>query len=195
METFSALLAICAGSSSVPGEFPSQRPVTRSVDVFFDLPPNKRLSKQWDWSGDLRRHRAHYDVIVMGSRLIRATHSHWHWNDRSHTQCQWSNPEEYGGIHGMKQIYINGLVQEKSNSIANALELRLFCTNPSIWSQFYEFFFVTGCTESCKIDNFSRSHWRTFRKNDIHISLPNQAKPNQGITSYEHIPKDIPRTW
>ena len=30
-----------------PGEFPAQRPVTRSFDVFFDLRPNKRLSKQW----------------------------------------------------------------------------------------------------------------------------------------------------
>ena len=50
METFSALLAICAGNSSVPGEFPSQRPVTRSFDVFFDLRLNKRLSKQsWGW--------------------------------------------------------------------------------------------------------------------------------------------------
>ena len=47
METFSALLAICAGNSPVPGEFPPQRPVTRSFDVFFDLRPNKRLSKQW----------------------------------------------------------------------------------------------------------------------------------------------------
>ena len=46
METFSALLAICAGISSVPGEFPAQRPVKRSFDVFFDLRPNKRLSKQ-----------------------------------------------------------------------------------------------------------------------------------------------------
>ena len=43
----SALLAICAGNSPVNGEFPSQRPVTRSFDVFFDLRPNKRLSKQW----------------------------------------------------------------------------------------------------------------------------------------------------
>ena len=33
METFSALLAICAGNSPVPGEFPTQRPVTRSFDV------------------------------------------------------------------------------------------------------------------------------------------------------------------
>ena len=32
-----ALLALCAGNSPVTGEFPSQRPVTRSFDVFFDL--------------------------------------------------------------------------------------------------------------------------------------------------------------
>ena len=32
------------------GEFPTQRPVTRSFDVFFDLSLNKRLSKQpWGW--------------------------------------------------------------------------------------------------------------------------------------------------
>ena len=47
METFSALLAICAGNSPVPSEFPTQRPVTRSFHVFFDLRLNKRLSKQW----------------------------------------------------------------------------------------------------------------------------------------------------
>ena len=37
METFSALLALCAGNSPVPGEFPAQRTVTRSFDFFFDL--------------------------------------------------------------------------------------------------------------------------------------------------------------
>ena len=46
METSSALLAICAGKSPVTGEFPAQRPVTRSFDVFFDLHLNKRLSKK-----------------------------------------------------------------------------------------------------------------------------------------------------
>ena len=46
METFSALLAICAGNSPVTGEFPPQRPVTRSFDVFFDLCLNTRLSKR-----------------------------------------------------------------------------------------------------------------------------------------------------
>ena len=38
METFSALLAICAGNSPVPGEFPAQRPVMRSFNVFFEMP-------------------------------------------------------------------------------------------------------------------------------------------------------------
>ena len=46
MKTFFALLALCTGNSSVTGEFPSQRPVTRSFDVFFYLCLNKRLSKQ-----------------------------------------------------------------------------------------------------------------------------------------------------
>ena len=63
METFSALLAICAENSPVPGEFTAQRPVTRSFDVIFDLRLNKRLSKQWwGWwfetlSHPLWRHR------------------------------------------------------------------------------------------------------------------------------------------
>ena len=50
METFTALLAMCAENSTGSGEFPAQRPVTRSFDVFFDLRLNKRLSKQlWGW--------------------------------------------------------------------------------------------------------------------------------------------------
>ena len=62
METFTALLAICAVNSPGTGEFPAQRPVTLSFNVFFDLRLNQRLSKQ---AGDLIRYRAHYDVIVM----------------------------------------------------------------------------------------------------------------------------------
>ena len=40
IEKISVLLAICAGNSPVRGEFPTQRPVTRSFDVYFDLHPN-----------------------------------------------------------------------------------------------------------------------------------------------------------
>ena len=51
------------GEFTGPGEFPTQRPVTRSFDVFFDLRLNKRLSKQpWSWwfetpAWSLWRHR------------------------------------------------------------------------------------------------------------------------------------------
>ena len=57
METFSALLVLCAGKSPVAGEFPAQRPVARSFDVFFDLRLYKRLGKQsWGgWSETLSR--------------------------------------------------------------------------------------------------------------------------------------------
>ena len=68
IETFSALLAICAGNSPVPGEFPTQRPVTRSFDVYFDLRPINGWVNNRE-AGDLRRHRAHYDVIVMCHKI------------------------------------------------------------------------------------------------------------------------------
>ena len=56
------------GEFTGPGEFPAQRPVTRSFDVFFDL----RLNKDWvnnRETGDLRRHRGHCDVNVMENSL------------------------------------------------------------------------------------------------------------------------------
>ena len=46
MESFSVLLTLCEGNPLVTGGFLSQRVVTRSFDVFFDLLLNKRLSKQ-----------------------------------------------------------------------------------------------------------------------------------------------------
>ena len=52
------------GEFTGPGDFPTQRPVTRSFDVFFDLRLNKRSVNKSE-AGDLRRHRGHYDVIVM----------------------------------------------------------------------------------------------------------------------------------
>ena len=48
----------------IHGGFPSQRPVTRNLDVFLDLRWTKGRTNNRD-TGDLRRHRAHYDVTVM----------------------------------------------------------------------------------------------------------------------------------
>ena len=75
LETFPALLASCAGNSPVTGEFPTQRPVTQSFDVFFDQRLNKRLSKQlWGWwfetpSRPLWRHCNDSSVYRPSSRI------------------------------------------------------------------------------------------------------------------------------
>ena len=93
METFSALLAYCDGNSPVSGEFPSQRPVTRSFDVFFDLRLNKTLSKQaWGWwcetlSRQLWRHCN--DVIIEWPyHWFRCPIIHW----PTHLKCMSIDP-------------------------------------------------------------------------------------------------------
>ena len=65
MRKFSALLAICAGNSPVTGAFPTHKGQWRGSLMF-------SLICFWinGWvnnreAGDLRRHRTHYDVIVM----------------------------------------------------------------------------------------------------------------------------------
>ena len=88
METFSALLAICARNSLIPGEFPAQRTVTRSFDVFFDLRLNKWLSNNRE-AGDLRRYRAHYDVTLMNARKISHVHT---FTDTRRTHTDWGDP-------------------------------------------------------------------------------------------------------
>ena len=62
METFSALLAICAGNSPVTGEFPAQRPELWCF--LWSAPENGWVNNPE--AGDLRNNHAHYDVTVMG---------------------------------------------------------------------------------------------------------------------------------
>ena len=89
METFSALVAIYVGKSSVIDEFPVQRPVTRSFNVFFDLCLNKRLSKQsWDWWFD---------------RLPCPLWRHSNAQAIEQQRCQWNSSGYYGKIR--RQIY------------------------------------------------------------------------------------------
>ena len=63
METFSALVAICAGNSRVTGEFTYKGQWRRAlmfalICAWINAWVNNREA------GDLRSHRAHYDVIV-----------------------------------------------------------------------------------------------------------------------------------
>ena len=63
METFFALLALCAGNSSVTGEFPSQRPVTRKFDVSLICAWTNGWVNNRD-SGDLRA------IVVIMTSLV-----------------------------------------------------------------------------------------------------------------------------
>ena len=77
MEISSAVLALCAGNSPVTGEFPTQRPVTLSFDVFFDVRLNKRLSKQsWNWLFETPSR--HYDVTALVQRTFHHHLQHHH---------------------------------------------------------------------------------------------------------------------
>ena len=75
METFSALLAICAGNSPVTGEFPHKGQwrgalMYSLICVWINGWVNNREA------GDLRRHRAHYDVTIMHSPQIQIPTNH-----------------------------------------------------------------------------------------------------------------------
>ena len=64
IESFSALLDLCAGNSTVTGEFLSLRSVTRSFHVCLIWALTNGWADNRD-GGDLRRYRAYYDSIMM----------------------------------------------------------------------------------------------------------------------------------
>ena len=61
----------CVGNSPLTGEFPAQSPVTQFWYFLWSAPELVVEQKNGD-AGDLRRHRANYDVIVMlcGKQLL-----------------------------------------------------------------------------------------------------------------------------
>ena len=112
----SALLALCAGNSPVMGEFPSQRSVTR--DLMFSLICAR--TKGWvdnRESGDLRRHRIHYDVTV----AMRLSHSQW--------QAWWISGDVRRGSNKNWLRHLNTTTQSKCVYIAVTSRLRYVLWN------------------------------------------------------------------
>ena len=98
MESSSALLAICAGNSPVTGEFPTQRPVTRSFDVF-DLRLNKRFSKQ-SW----------------GLWFETPSYSLWrHFNE--YGKCRYHGNQSTPGLIRSTRVYMTSAILETHNLI------------------------------------------------------------------------------
>ena len=82
METLSALLALCEGNAPVTGGFPAQRPVAWSFDAsFLWSSPEQMVQQTVESAGDLRRHYANYDAIVMSFHAWLSCFSHYiYWN-------------------------------------------------------------------------------------------------------------------
>ena len=92
METFSALLALCAGNSLVTSEFPSQRPVVQTFGIFFDLHLNKRLNKQssgWWFEMPSRSLWRHCNVALQWQTWNRTRNSQKSSHNLAHTDELW----------------------------------------------------------------------------------------------------------
>ena len=90
----------CAGNSPVTGEFPAQRPVTGSFDVFCHLCLNKRLSKQsWGlW-------------LETPSRLLWRHCNGWLIQSNEHYSTHWSGCIK--GRHFTEHIFQTNFTQRK----------------------------------------------------------------------------------
>ena len=84
------LLAFCEGNPLVTGGLPSQRPITRSFDVFFDLRLAYDGSNNRDAS-DLWSHRVHYDVIVIFANDWTGKQKGRIYNLRRHLLTNWGD--------------------------------------------------------------------------------------------------------
>ena len=97
--SISTLLALCVGNSPVTDEFPAQRPLMRSFDVFCDL----RLDNGWVNNcevGDWRRHRTHYDVIMICCIYL--------WGAQSNsTVCAFSSLQSWILCSIMKYVFFS----------------------------------------------------------------------------------------
>ena len=139
METFSALLAICAGNSPVPGEFPTQRPVTRSFDVFFDQHLNKRLSKRWwGWwfetlSRSLWRHRNASDRIKAQSLLLHVQNNWENYKCKAVILYKDVTQNQYFSLATAYVMYVtignqtDDVIEENYDNIWNQFCLREIC--------------------------------------------------------------------
>ena len=91
METFSELLAICAGNSPVPVNSP-HKGQWRGALMFSLICARINSWVNNGEAGDLRRHRGHYDVIVMLFQYLKKwdLHHHHHHHNDSRTLSHWS---------------------------------------------------------------------------------------------------------
>ena len=152
------------GEFTGPRWIPAQRPVTRSFDVFIDLRRNN------DWvntreTGDLRRYRAHYDVIVM--------YRHHRFMD-NHCFCRPMTTVPV--LYRVQKRYTYTLCFNLTKpNLTWPLPYLINEVNPCSLirkCRHCDEIIITDCTGSCHFDNFRCSRWWKFHQNDyISVSV------------------------
>ena len=80
------------------------------------------------------------------------------------------------GFHHQKSENIDGLVQNRRNSSALAMELRFFCTNPSIYA-----------TQTC-YQSWPQDSWERYGR----IVIPCYCVPKSPINLYKRTTRKSP---
>ena len=172
METFSALLALCVGNSTVTGEIPSQRSVTHIFDIFFDLCLNKWLSKhslhQW-FEMPLLSLWHHCNGTVRDDRI-------WILNHTCKVSRNfWESPEDQEDFSykfkfncGIKMIYFNTLrlIQNDSHFVDDIFK---------ILYKYESFIFIQMSLKSVPIVQFS--HWWPSLLTHTCVTQPSSVNP------------------
>ena len=153
METFSALLAICAGNSPVTGEFPAQRPVTRGYDVFFNLRLNKQLTKQsWGWwfatpSCPLWRHCN--EVVLLGTKPLHTSIMYCLLDHTYENRSEIRNKIRFS----IKKRHLKCRQQNSRHFVSISTSWHLFCAK----AQTQHFISMTSCKTAVSP---LLTHWR-----------------------------------
>ena len=111
------------GESTVSDGFPSQRPVTRSFDVFFELSLHKWLSKQL-------RHRLFETPLRSFWRHCNILHTHlsglhhYHWQSWKQTQkliLSWTHRQCATPVHISLYFFLSGYLSQIINVVATQI--------------------------------------------------------------------------
>ena len=118
------------GEFTGPGEFPTQRPVTRSFDVYFDLRLNKRLCKQsWGWWFEtlLCPLWRHSNALFSASRPCDV-----YWTGKLHPSQYKNGLSRYGDFHYKYKTVMKPSYRYNENS--HTWKDRLYIeTGPWVW--------------------------------------------------------------
>ena len=161
----STLQVLCAGNSPVTGEFPAQRPVTISLDVFFDLRLNKWLSKQrWGWEFETLTYHHDFDPDWNHETMsitITTESTVWQGSFCVCTQPIWD------GVTMLRHLSLAGRLHRMISGVVSYKLARHFRTHGSWPLYMNKLFFIThrirmSTPQACNMGNLTDNNADCF---------------------------------